>query len=533
MNRLRPVIVAFLFLSPLVDCVPKPAVDVNPWEADYLIVAPKSFTAPVERLAAYRKGQGLRVSIRDIDASDATAGKETSRLLNEIVRKRSGKRALYVLLCGDARNDLNPDLSVAARIVDASYRGKYDRQMSRSICTDAPVDPENPLFRATIVGRFPADTVAEMDIMVDKTIRFETAPRSFSDLAIDIIGGAPGFGVVADRLIESIFARIVTECIPPSRRVSILYASPDSPYSPYPPSLRREAVNLFNASPLLYAYVGHAGEESFAPAVWKERRYPVMEIASIREMKRQSRPPLFFSIACASGYIDGANDCIGEELMKSDCGPAIFFGASRNTHPSGNALLGMALLTALGKSGKGDRIGDLLLRAREGIATGAGASIADNIRSLTALFDSQEEFNRIVRDTQLAYNLLGDPALRLPYVAEATVRTAASVKRGWRCPVVIDSGIEGEIRWRISLRYRRNDAAAAAAREGESEEDFRKTYNRANKMTIVETEIVCRGEVHSAIDIPAGLSAGNYDIVAEGISGAELAAGSASIEITD
>lgn len=372
-----------------------------PQRVDYLILAGDPFVDSLDELAAYRSKQGYAVGIV---AVSSLKGKPIREFLAHAVETWTKPAPTYLLLVGDVE-------TLPTVVKKSEDRGFL---MESDLATDfdyaCPLNDLDPLLH---VGRFPCDTVEELQVMIRKTIDYEAnLDAGIWQKKVSFLAGMAGFSKEADAAIEKLFAQIVGGTIPAYYDVEVAYANPRSPYCPFPPRFNDNAIRLLNEGALLYVFVGHGSPDSVASFSWEGKKYDVLEDEHVSKIDVRSGLPVMVIIACSTGQFDANNDCLGEIYFKSLKGPVAFLGGSRVTHPYGNSLLGKELAFHL--LGDARTLGEGLTRVKRAILQHEADKLNKQIDFMSAMSGIKKEGMEAIRkDGVRHYNLLGDPALVL------------------------------------------------------------------------------------------------------------------------
>ena len=167
----------------------------NPIESgvDILVVSHKDFLAGIQRWVDYRRAQGYRVLLTDVDDvfDEFNGGVNNARAIRTLVEHFFAKGGVsFLLLVGDASED-NKRVHIESGINFVPTESFTEHVQSSVFNEDevvtsdkwygmlgADIIYENAPFPAdyypdVIVGRLPAGTVEELDILIDKTLEFE------------------------------------------------------------------------------------------------------------------------------------------------------------------------------------------------------------------------------------------------------------------------------------------------------------------------------------------------------------------------
>lgn len=347
--------------------------------ADYLVISPTVLLDGAKAFAAYRAADGLAsevVDLQDIydEVSDGIATPEAVRAFLALISERWSPVPRYVLLLGDGHYDyrglqqpsgnLLPPLMVptAFGLVPADNRF---------------ADPGDALgVPRMAVGRVPALSVDEALAYLEKIEGWEGAGGDWRQRVLFTADNTDYAGEFASD------AGGLADALRDQFRVEETYLL--APYSL--PEARQRIRDTLNEGVLLLGYAGHGGIDRLAaeglvladdvPALVNGERLPVVSAASC-----------YLNFFAFPGF-----DSLGEDLVLSSNGgaAAVFSASGLSAHSEAVHLTGLfhdALLLD-----RRPRIGDAMLKALQGHAASGG------LPEMVSL-----------------YNLLGDPALKVPY----------------------------------------------------------------------------------------------------------------------
>jgi hypothetical protein len=209
---------------------------------DVLVVSHRTFIGEMQRWVDYRKAQGYRVLLADVDDiyDEFNGGVRNPKAIRDFVGHffQSGG-ASFLVLAGDASEDYKrvlaasgvdfvPTESYAEHVASPVFNedevvttDKWYVMLDKDILYDEPLSTADHLPEL-IVGRFPAGSVAEMRLFIDKTLAFEQPRaddfwrRRMIRVADDAWSG-PGIGEVCLQPVEREFenaeenASVITE----------------------------------------------------------------------------------------------------------------------------------------------------------------------------------------------------------------------------------------------------------------------------------------------------------------------------------
>jgi hypothetical protein len=322
--------------------------------AEYLTVAPEPFWRALEPLMKLRQDQGLNVSlITPSQVYDAYGdGRPDPVAIRSMVRQlHKGGRLRYLLLVGDASS--RPD----------GYAGEYDEPLVVTDLVPTIHLHETPSDETMVVdeqgrplvavGRFPAQTAADVEAMVQKTLRWDTRRAS---PALILHDDQPDFARFVDQ---------VWLLLPASTQQ--LDMAQENARSAVLQQLGKEGTWL--------NYVGHG-----SLALWGDEKV-------LRREDEWRESAVVTAWACLSGYfVHPEEDSLAEVWLRSPRGGAVaFLGPTGETYLFQQEPLARTFYQEIQA---GRTLGEALLAAWQNSGDGA----LDAVRS---------------------YLLLGDPALRL------------------------------------------------------------------------------------------------------------------------
>jgi hypothetical protein len=147
-------------------------------EDSYLIIGPEEFAAPMERLRAYRSGQGVDsqvIKISDI-YDEYSYGRSEPQAITEFLRDASRRWAVkpkFVLLAGNTTFDPKNNLGSGVPNRVPTIFAPADREY---MADDIMFDIQGDIVGDFYWGRFPARNAAMLDTYVSKIISYEQAP---------------------------------------------------------------------------------------------------------------------------------------------------------------------------------------------------------------------------------------------------------------------------------------------------------------------------------------------------------------------
>lgn len=359
-------------------------------QADYLIISHPDFLTAVQPLALYRIDQGynvLAIDVQDIydEFNDGELSPEAIRdFIAYAYHNWQAPAPAYVLLVGDGtfdyldykgssrKNFLPPLLELA----DPFLR---ETATDNRFVTISGQDALPDLF----IGRFPANSASEVSTMVDKTIRYETAPwpgdwRLRNLFITDNADTAGDFPQLSDQVADTyLFGGY--ETLKQKIYLGVNYHSTIT--------ARADLIQAFNRGAFLTNYTGH-GQVTYWASEFIFRAEDALALSNT------GRLPVHLSMTCLDGrFHEIANDSISEILARSPSGGAVATWSSTGLGVAhGHDHLHQGFYRALYSDGE-QNLGSLIIAGKLNLY----------------LRDTLGVFHDLI-DT---FGLLGDPALVL------------------------------------------------------------------------------------------------------------------------
>jgi hypothetical protein len=474
---------------------------------DVAVVCPPIFRETLTPWLEHRAGQGHLAVFVD------------STLEPEEIKKRlqalfKAEPRLSVVLVGDAEPAAAFDRHVRARCVPTHHSeakvnvlfGSEPMIAGDNWYADFDDDglPEVP------IGRMPVDTRSELARLVGRIIEYEnSADFGLWRRRINFIAGIGNFGALADAALEGAAKTLLTRYLPPALESTMTYASWQSPYCPGLPLFQRTAIGRFNEGCLMWVYIGHGLPREVDRVPAPEGSYPILRAADVPALRARRTPPLAVFLSCYTGAFDGREDCLAEEMLRSEGGPISVLAGSRVTLPYAMSVLGQELMVATFQE-RHLTLGRVLFTAKRASVTRPRDTLESRQYDAIAatLMPMSADLTAQRREHVDLFNLLGDPLLRIPQPNDIKLSAPSDARAGETIKVSGKSPIGG--RAVIEFVVRRDRLVAAPpAREGYDGSpaglaEFATTYARANDSRLAAEEIeLAPGEFTLSIGVPA------------------------------
>lgn len=374
-----------------------------PAGADYIIITHPAFAGAVAPLARHRADLGLRVVTVDVNAVYDTFGggrpsaEAIAAFLRHAYQTWEPPAPAYVLLAGDGHYDFKDHFGWGRPWFIPPFLADVDPWLGETAADNRYVTftgADN--MPDMLIGRLPVNSVAEANTVVDKIIRYETAPfpggwnarQIFVSDNQEVDQGDLNFHTEADSAYNKLsqpFAgyRFYFDTIQ-SGIPAYIYTDPAV--------LRRDFLSAFNAGSSIVSYFGHSswhqwGVEQFLR--WSQ--YPAEN--DIWDLRNGYRLPVVLEMTCYTGYFHHPEyPTLDESLLGQSGGGAIAtWGATGEGLTDGHRLLLDGFYNAV------------LAEPEANIGSAVLAGKANSYES---------GFNLDLLDT---FTLLGDPALMIDF----------------------------------------------------------------------------------------------------------------------
>lgn len=304
------------------------------------------------------------------------------------------------------------------------------------------------------VGRWPVSDARELKTLVSKQLAYEQA-RDYGPWRrrIELVAGVGGFGILADKTIETAARMLIDQSLPGGIQVNMTHVSPSSPYCPGPECFHQTVQQRYGAGGLAWVYLGHGQVTELDRIQVGEQWLPIMDANSVSRLPDPGpQRPIALMLACYTGAFDARVDCLAEQLIASAAGPVAVLAGSRVTMPYGNAVLGGALLDSW-FADRPQTLGDVWRQAQCRVLDHESPDAnprpwLDAIAGFVSPTGSQLADER--REHLYLYNLLGDPTLPLSHALPIALEAPTSASAGHSLTVRGDSPLAGVLR--IELR---------------------------------------------------------------------------------
>lgn len=347
--------------------------------ANYLIVSHGSFIPGLAPFIAARQAEGL--TVRTVDVQDLYrfygTGEVNPKAIGLAIKEAAQRLGTnYVLLVGgDTRDYLNFGGSNSISFIPTHYR-----QVGPVVTfapTDVPfADLDGDDAMDIALGRWPVRTLAELSIIVDKTLAYAQADHGGKAVLFsDRNEGPVSFGTQLRLVPAGLGIPWLSSSIP-------LHEYPATPAGTV--AARNDLVSAINAGQSLMVFMGHG-----APLAWTQEGLITSQLLINGMFSNPTRPTVAWAVGCYGTYFtQPAYNSVSHGLLTRNAnGAAAVFGASTLTEIAHD----IAWVNALSYQIRGPRLGE----------------------SLRMVQNRLRQSGDSYKDIWMGVSLLGDPALRL------------------------------------------------------------------------------------------------------------------------
>jgi hypothetical protein len=480
----------------------------------WIVVTAPAFQKAVEPLRRRRAAEGFQVTA--LATTDVLSKEEIergdARKLNDAVHNlcRRAKGNTYVLLVGVTAAAAGQD---APATVLPPLTGTIGRMKGR------PSDNgygclNGDLLPTVAVGRLPARTATEAQQMVEKILAFERDGQQAAwRRSITMLVGNPGVSTVAEQTIANWYISSTAGKVNPAWSLRTIYHIPNSAWFVPDEKLHDKALDYLQRGQAFTCYLGHSNDAGF----WSNgARF--LDRTDWAGMKVRHGAGVFVTCGCYSCQLDatGRQDHEGYGLaaIRNPAGPVAVAGAVGESYAAAGQLAFNGLLSDFSADKLSDRLGDLWLHLKGGIAKGPldfmtfmAFDFADGSQGKVPLDVQRKEHNEM-------WILLGDPAMHLPAVAsDFTLDVPQTAAAGSTIKVrgVLPAGMNAARRVRILVERPATGQPNGLEPVPDGPPDVRArailaNHERANNPVLLSQEVnVVDGRFDAQVELPKSL----------------------------
>lgn len=322
-------------------------------QVDYIIITPEIFMDQAERIRELREelvsvDERLEVMVVPLETiyNEFSAGTQDpaaiKHFLHQVYLFWDKPQLKYVLLLGDTDYDYR-NITGQSKMMIPTYQ-----KDGLSDISSYPTDDRYTYIASGIwdalpdfaIGRLPAQTPDQLEIMIDKIIDYELNPEpGIWRNTITLVADDP-MRPNSNEPIHINDTERLSRIFPLSSHVNKIYLTeypevqdPNSPYIKKPKARDDFIKKLYNGT-LLVNYLGHG-----SPNVWAQEE--VFTVSDLGLVKTDSRLPFWVAGTCDWAKYDDINSsCVPEELMLMQNNGAVgILSTTRKTYATPNSAL--------------------------------------------------------------------------------------------------------------------------------------------------------------------------------------------------
>jgi uncharacterized repeat protein (TIGR01451 family) len=300
--------------------------------ADHIVISHAEFLPAADRLASYRADQGLRTSVVDVqDVYDEFGfGLPLPDAIREFIEYAfehwQSPAPTYIVLLGDGTYDPKNNLDLGVVNYITPYLADVDRWMGETATDNWFVDvvPDPKHLPDLMIGRMPANSLAEAYTMVDKTIAYEQLMpvAEWSRHLIYVAGRQPDPQWAGD--FHDLSEALIEDYVSAPYDVSRIYLGDGDPETA-PMSTcasavecKQQLVGAINEGAWLVNYIGHG-----SVIQWDAYMF---DLAAIDQLTNGDRLPVMLPMTCLEGQFHGPypdKPSISESVVRAEGGGAV------------------------------------------------------------------------------------------------------------------------------------------------------------------------------------------------------------------
>ncbi|MEW6126182.1 MAG: C25 family cysteine peptidase [Acidobacteriota bacterium] len=318
-------------------------------QADFIIIARKEMMQTLEALKNLRQGQGLTTMIVNVEDiyDEFSLGQKTPYAVKEFLAlsKSWQKAPRYVMFAGDTSYD--PKNYLGYGDLDVVPTKLVDTLNLETASDDWLADFNNDGIADLSIGRLPARTAGEAQLMVAKIVAYESAAPSQDVLLVADSNDGFDFEAASDEL-KNIVGRQANVTQLKRGQVDAQTA-------------KKILLDNLNKGPKVVAYDGH-GATSF----WRGNLLTYDDADALTNRNNLS---VYMMMTCLNGYYSIPYlESLAEGLMKTEGGAVAVWASSAITEPGQQTQMNRNVFTQLFssdlKTGNAVRVGDAVKNAK-------------------------------------------------------------------------------------------------------------------------------------------------------------------------
>ncbi|HIC39247.1 MAG TPA: hypothetical protein EYO79_07255, partial [Candidatus Marinimicrobia bacterium] len=354
-----------------------PLSQLNAQRGLYLIITPENMEQYLDELVSFKKSQGFDVIVKTLSETGPTA----DDIKSSIAATLSADPMLeYVLLIGDVDGVATMPSFYYGPDNDVTDQ-KYTHLLG------------NDFFPDVFIGRFSVDSIAELVVMIRKTINYHRQPLASNPDWLDKAL------IVAGNYSNTVPIPITPKWTSYWIRNLLLdegYSSVDTVF--YPPTQQGASMiqNIINSGVGIVNYRGWGDANGW--------HYPEFHVSDVAGLNNGWMTPVFTSFVCNSNdFANNVDPCLGEALIRAGTpsnpkgGVAIVGPSDLHTSTKYNNIINAYMFDAMLDEG----IVELAPAVNAGLL-----GLVDEFPNLSGPGEAQEFYFHV-------YNIVGDPSLAM------------------------------------------------------------------------------------------------------------------------
>ena len=343
--------------------------------SDYLIIYHSEFKDEIQQFAEWRRTKGLKVLTVDLSTvynefsqiGQLDTSKSILEYTNFIIDHWKSPKLKYLLLVGSINH-------IPSNKIKSYFYGNptFDEDSVNTDILFAALKDNAEKISNFAVGRFPARNVSELSSMIYKTFQYED-----NYYQLDYKSDAVFLTDIEDSSIFNSIARDNMKLFANQERCKILNFTNEKPVSDF----RNDMAKELSEGTAMFSYIGQGHPKRWSRSIIVDTDY-------LDTLHLSSKPFLFYSIACSQSFDDPEEKGIAEYLVSMEYQGAVATVASSGlTFGNTSTIIIKDILSGLIENDS-HTIGNAMLYSAEKRDYDYWANL---------------------------FNLLGDPALKVPF----------------------------------------------------------------------------------------------------------------------
>lgn len=352
--------------------------------ADYIIIAPAGLIPTAQVLADYRKAQGYKTMIVDIEdiMNEFNYGIPSPEAIKDFLSYAYSnwrKAPRYVLLAGDGSMDYKDNLGYGGNLIPSRM---VPTPNGLFVSDNSLADVNGNHVPEIAIGRLPVITPDDLLTVINKIKTYERAPANKKVVLLaDTPDTEAGDFISRSEALAGVF--------PAGYTLTRIYLYNDNPATVN--TARSALFTAINNGSAFFNYVGHAGPNQLSN-LGLINHYPEFAIDDLPLFTNAGVLPVMTAMTCLVGNFSDPYQIILTEalLLKAGGGVAATWAPTGLSDDAEAAILNREFYNAFFISGVKPAIGDV-------------------VRKALAAYKSEGTMPFMMD----IYNILGDPALRI------------------------------------------------------------------------------------------------------------------------